>query len=75
MENNPFDYQSITDIETRARVLRAQEMGNVTKDLFRCVGRVFRKLVAARELLARCNHISANSDYYTKNPEEVKKIL
>lgn len=43
MGDNPFDYTTITDVETRAKVLQTAEFVRQLTCLFGHVGRIFRK--------------------------------
>ena len=71
-KNNPFDTMSITDIEQRAKVERAKEMGRLYGLLFSCVGSMFHNVGRFHTIVRKSNCIAANSNYYINNPEKLK---
>ena len=75
MENNPFDYTSVTDIETLANIERSIVIGKAMGRLVRYIGRQFCKVGKFLNMVSTCNEVAANSEYYTSHPEELKNKL
>lgn len=63
MSDNENDYINLIDVETRARVLRTQEVGHVTASMFKATGRliigIFAAMIRVGEKINECNELNA----------------